>query len=405
MKRLPSLADEAWLKAPDVQRVLAALGDARIAGGAVRNALLGEPVADIDIATTLSPEQVMVAGEKAGFGVHPTGLAHGTITLTVAKRPFEVTTLRHDVETDGRRAKVAFTSDWAADAMRRDFTMNALYCDADGKIFDFVDGYKDVLKKKVRFVGLPSARIREDYLRILRFFRFHARYGKGAPDRAGIAACTRLRRGLTKLSAERIRQEVFKLLVAPRALPTLQIMQKHGILRVISPLLRDISGFGRMAAIDNLSSLVPDPLLRLQILAGDARPLADALRLTRHEQDRLDAITRNTAPNPMLRDQERQAILYHIGTECWRDSVRLAWARSRARLADEYWRDLLRLPDYWKPPVFPLTGKDVLAVGVKPGPQVGRLLGDLEDWWVAAGFKPSKDELTARLRNIAGEGG
>jgi tRNA nucleotidyltransferase/poly(A) polymerase len=181
-------------------------------------------------------------------------------------------------------------------------------------------------------------------------------------------------------------------------------MQKHGILRVISPLLRDISGFRRMAAIDNLSGLVPDPLLRLQLLAGDARPLVDALRLTRHEQDRLDAIARNAAPNPMLRDQERQAILYQMGAECWRDSVRLAWARSRARLADEYWRDLLRLPDYWKPPVFPLTGKDVLAVGVKPGPQVGRLLAELEDWWVAAGFKPSKDELIARLRNIAGVG-
>ena len=165
--------------------------------------------------------------------------------------------MRHDVETDGRRAKVAFTSDWAADAMRRDFTMNALYCDADGNILDFVDGYADVLKKRVRFVGMPSARIREDYLRILRFFRFHARYGKGAPDKAGLAACTRYRRGLKQLSAERIRQELFKLLVAPRAVPTLQIMQKHGILRVISPLLRDISGLKRMAAIDEKNGLAP----------------------------------------------------------------------------------------------------------------------------------------------------
>ncbi|MBL8908692.1 MAG: CCA tRNA nucleotidyltransferase [Rhizobiales bacterium] len=397
MKQLPSLRRQKWLKAPDVQRVLAALGDARIAGGAVRNALLGEPVADIDIATPLSPQDVMEIGEKSGFGVHPTGLAHGTVTLTLDKKPFEVTTLRHDVETDGRRAKVAFTSDWAADAMRRDFTMNALYCDANGKIFDFVGGYGDVLRKRVRFVGAPSARIREDYLRILRFFRFHARYGKGPPDKAGLTACARLRKGLTQLSAERVRQELFKLLVAARAVPTLEIMQKAGILRVISPLLCDIPGLKRMAAIDDKNRLAPDPLLRLQMLSGDARPLADKLRLTRKELSRLEGLGRHPPPTPKLREHERRAILHAMGEECWRDSVRIAWARSRAPLADKSWRDLLRLPDKWQAPVFPVKGADLVAAGVKPGPEVGRILSDLEDWWVAAGFKPGKDELIARL--------
>jgi len=397
MKELPSLKREKWLKARDVQRVLAALGDARVAGGAVRNALLGEPVTEVDIATSLSPERVMEIGKKAGFGVHPTGLAHGTVTLTLDKRPFEVTTLRHDVETDGRRAKVAFTSDWAADARRRDFTMNALYCDAEGNILDFVNGYADILKKRVRFVGTPSARIREDYLRILRFFRFHARYGKGAPDKAGLAAATRLRKGLQQLSAERIRQELFKLLVAPRAVPTLEIMQKQGILRVISPHLRDISGLKRMAAIDEKNHLVADPLLRLQILSGDAHPLADALRLTRKELTRLEALAKHTPPTPKLRDNERRAILHAMGEDCWRDSVRIAWAKSRAPLADKSWRDLLRLPDKWQPPAFPIKGADLVAAGIKPGPGIGRTLSELEDWWVAAGFKPGKDELIARL--------
>jgi len=397
MKGLPSLKRQKWLKARDVQKVLAALGNARIAGGAVRNALLGEPVTEIDIATALSPEKVMEIGEKSGFGVHPTGLAHGTVTLTLDKRPFEVTTLRHDVETDGRRAKVAFTDDWAADAMRRDFTMNALYCDAEGNILDFVDGYADIRKKRVRFVGTPSARIREDYLRILRFFRFHARYGTGAPDKAGLAAVTRLRKGLSQLSAERIRQELFKLLVAPRAVQTLQIMQKQGILRVISPLLRDVSGLKRMAAIDEKNKLAPDPLLRLQLLSGDARPLADALRMTRKELSRLDALGKHMPPTPELRVQERRAILHAMGEECWRDSVRIAWARSKSPLSDKTWRDLLRLPDKWQAPVFPVKGADLVAAGIAPGPEVGRVLRDLEDWWVAAGFKPGKDELIARL--------
>jgi poly(A) polymerase len=397
MKELPSLKRQKWLKAPDVQRVLAALGDARIAGGAVRNALLGEPVSEVDIATPLSPEKVMEIGEKSGFGVHPTGLAHGTVTLTLDKRPFEVTTLRRDVETDGRRAKVAFTSDWVADAMRRDFTMNALYCDADGNILDFVDGYADILKRRVRFVGTPAARIREDYLRILRFFRFHARYGKGAPDKAGLAAVTRLRKGLKQLSAERIRQELFKLLVAPRAVQTLGIMQKQGILRVISPLLRDVSRLKRVAAIDEKNNLAPDPLLRLHVLSSGALPLADALRLTRKEVARLEAVGTHMPPTPKLRDNERRAILYAVGAECWRDSVRIAWALSRAPLGDKSWRDLLRLPDKWQPPGFPVRGADLVAAGIKPGPEIGRILNALEDWWVAAGFKPGKDELVARL--------
>jgi poly(A) polymerase len=222
---LPSLAGAEWLGDPRLQRVLAVLakagGEARIAGGAVRNALLGEPIADIDIATTLSPEAVMKAAEADGLGVHPTGIEHGTVMLVAAGIPFEVTTLRRDVETFGRKARVIFTDDWHADAARRDFTINALYCSAKGEIFDPVNGYPDILQRRIRFVGDPEARIHEDYLRILRYFRFQARYGAKTRDAASLAACVKLSKGLERLSAERIRQELFKLMVARRAVPVL----------------------------------------------------------------------------------------------------------------------------------------------------------------------------------------
>jgi tRNA nucleotidyltransferase/poly(A) polymerase len=237
MKIPPSLGSEVWLNDGALRRVFNALeragGEARVAGGAVRNALMGEAVNDIDIATTLNPEQVMKAGEKARIGVHPTGIDHGTITLVVGGRPFEVTTLRVDVETFGRKARVAFTDDWQADALRRDFTMNALYCSRDGKIYDPTKGYTDILRKRVKFVGSPSARIKEDALRILRFFRFHARYGAGAPDAQGFAACVRHKAKLKGLSGERVRQELFKLLEAKRAAATIKLMAARNVLKVL----------------------------------------------------------------------------------------------------------------------------------------------------------------------------
>src|SRR6476660_4026477 len=264
MKTPPSLSSEAWLRDPALRRVFAALeaegGEARVAGGAVRNALLGEPVTDIDIATTLTPERIVRAGEKARLGVHPTGIDHGTITLVVIGKPFEVTTLRVDVETFGRKERVAFTDDWEADAKRRDFTMNALYCSADGKIHDPAIGYPDILRKRVRFVGSPAERIKEDHLRILRFFRFHARYGAGAPDGEGLAACIRYKSKLHALSRERIRQELFKLLEAKRASETVRLMAAHNVLKVLFAHASDLIMLGRMAKIDIAQGLKPDAL-------------------------------------------------------------------------------------------------------------------------------------------------
>jgi poly(A) polymerase len=392
MTKLPSLAAEAWLNEPALQRLFATLaaagGEGRVAGGAVRNALLGEAVTEVDVATTLSPEQVTAACAAAAMKVHPTGIEHGTVTVVVDHRPFEVTTLRHDVETDGRRAKVRFTDDWDADAQRRDFTMNALYCDAHGTVNDFVDGWPDVQRRRVIFVGDPEQRIAEDYLRILRFFRFHARYGHGAPDAAGLAACTRLKAGLDGLSAERIRQEMFKLMSAPGAVETLKLMAEQGILSQLLPYTEDWRVLQRLGA---------DPLLRLAVLAQDPRSMPERWRLSNHEAKRLEALASLLPPSPALRPTEQRAILYHMGPEAWRDLVQVAWARSDAAFGDAEWKTLLELPERWPIPVLPVSGRDLLAAGMSPGPEIGVILGKLEDWWVASDFQPSRDELLKRL--------
>ena len=392
MTKLPTLSDAPWLTEPALQRLFAALaaagGEGRVAGGAVRNALLGEAVTEVDVATTLSPEQVTVACAAAGMGVHPTGIEHGTVTVVVDHHPFEVTTLRHDVETDGRRAKVKFTDDWEADAQRRDFTMNALYCDARGTVHDFVNGWPDVQRRRVIFVGDPASRITEDYLRILRFFRFHARYGHGAPDAAGLAACAAMKAGLDGLSAERIRQEMFKLMVAPGAVETLRLIAEQGILSHLLPYTEDWRVLAR---------LPPDPVLRLAVLAQDPPAMPERWRLSNHEARRLEAIVSLLPPTPALRPQEQRVILFQHGAEAWRDLVHLAWARSDAAPEDAAWQDLLDLPDRWPIPCLPVEGRDLLAAGMSPGPEIGVMLKKLEDWWVASDFQPTRDELLKRL--------
>lgn len=391
-EKLPSLADAPWLQAPALRRVLQAIagagGEARVAGGAVRNALLGEAVTEVDLAATLSPEQVTEACVRAGMSVHPTGIDHGTVTVVADHHPYEVTTLRHDIETFGRHAKVQFTDDWEADAKRRDFTMNALYCDAQGRIYDFTHGYRDILLKRVIFVGDAAKRIEEDYLRILRFFRFHARYGDGAPDAEGLGACVGHRNGLDNLSAERVRQEMFKLLVAKGAVPTLQRMADCGILSHILPHTEQWRVLAR---------LPEDPLLRLAVLAQDPVAMKERWRLSNHEGKRLEAIVSFMPPSPALRPQEQRIILYQIGAEAWRDLVHVAWARSDAAMDDAGWKSLLELPARWDIPVLPVSGRDLLAAGMKPGPEMGTTLAKLEDWWVASDFTPTKQDLLSRI--------
>lgn len=399
-ERLPSLAGASWLTARPVRQIFEAIsaagGEARVAGGAVRNALMGELIGEIDIATTLTPEAVMEAGRAAGLGVHPTGIAHGTIMLVALGQPFEVTTLRVDVETFGRKARVAFTDDWEADARRRDFTINALYCSPDGEIHDPVGGYPDILAKKVRFVGDPEARIREDYLRILRYFRFESHYGGKTGDRASLDACVRLKDGLDRLSAERIRQEFFKLLVGKGAVPILPVMEERGVLAHVLPHTKGFGPIERMARIDRHWGLKPDPLLRLALIATDALGLRARLKLTNAEVERLTSLSTHSAPTPHLRPGERERVLYEMGQQAFRDGVRVAWARSSDPVDDAAWHELLELAQHWNRPQFPVRGSDLVARGLT-GPAVGETLRRLEDWWIASGFTPGRDELLARM--------
>jgi poly(A) polymerase len=385
---------DAWLKEPRLQdvmrQILLAGADIRVVGGAVRNSLLGVHISDVDLATTMRPEDVMKVCAKAGFGVHPTGIEHGTITIVNKGQVFEVTTLRRDVATDGRRAVVAFTQNWAEDAMRRDFTINALYCDVDGKTYDYTTGYKDIQRKRVRFVGEAEMRIKEDYLRILRFFRFHAIYGKGSPCPVGLAACVKLKTGLKKISAERIRQELVKLIVAPRSIDTLKIMATSGILKIILPYTEDWWALSRLPA---------DPVLRLYQLAKDPTLLKESLRLSNEVGLRLEKLNAVAELSPTFREKEQRAMLYRIGIASWKDAVQLAWARSSARMNSPKWAALLNLPQSWAVPQFPITGKDLIAVGVAPGPAMGDMLYQLEDWWVASDFAPSREELLQRIEN------
>jgi len=406
MTNLPSLADEPWLTAEPVQRLLALLsagdGEARVAGGAVRNALLGEKIADIDIATTLPPWRVTELVTRAGLSVHATGLAHGTVTVVVhvgdETHAFEVTTLRVDTETDGRRAKVAFTNDWVADATRRDFTINAMFCDADGTVHDPLGGYDDLVSRTVRFAGDPDARITEDYLRILRFFRFHARYGTGDMDGTALKACIDHKSALSHLSGERVRAEILKLLIARNAIETIAVMDRHGIFQCAFPAELRLAPLEHMRAIDDANDLPADGELRLCVLIDPHQAPLDRLRLSNEQRDRILTVPTDESLSPGLRDAERKIVLYQMGKDRFRDAVRCRWALSDDAIDDTGWLDLLRLPDNWPVPVFPVKGGDLIKLGINSGPELGDKLQALEDWWMAAGFPDDRNEILSQLQ-------
>ncbi len=403
---LPSLADRDWLSALATQKVLSVLAAAghegRVVGGAVRNALLGVPVVDVDIATAASPECGMEVMRAAGLAAIPTGIEHGTITVVCDGRPFEVTTLRRDVETDGRRAVVAYTDDWTEDARRRDFTLNALYCDASGRVHDPLGGYPDLAARRVRFIGDAGERIREDYLRILRFFRVHATYGAGPLDRDGLLAAERNRDGLARLSAERVRAELLRVLVAPGAVAAIDAMQAHGILSFVLGVAPRPGLLASLATIESRLALSPDAVLRLSALAlateDDKARLARRLRLSGAEQRDLLVLDRRWGDRMATAteaDQRRE--LFRLGAETWRRHVLAALAGGAA---PGQFDALYNLPEVWPPPRFPLSGKHVLALGLPAGRDVGALLAAAEDWWVAHDFPPD-DAVEAHLATLA----
>jgi poly(A) polymerase len=402
--------DAAWLQSPAISKVFAALAEggaeARVVGGAVRNALIDRPVKEVDIATTAPPDEVTRLALAAELGAHPTGIAHGTITVVADKQPFEVTTLRRDVETDGRHATVAFTTSWDEDAARRDFTINALYCAPDGTLYDPVGGLDDLRKRRVRFIGSPEARIREDFLRILRFFRFNAEYGNGHLDPAGLDATITLKDGLSLLSAERIRSEMLKLLAAPAAVNVLNVMYDSGILQLILRTRLEPDRIARLAAIEAALGEAPDPLTRLAALAvvqpGDAAFLAEQLKLSNAEASKLGvAATGDPGLDPASPETTARAALYKLGPEAFRRATRLAWARSGASPNASDWRARTLLPDRWKAPAMPFSGSDVLALGIAPGPAVGNVLQAFERWWIESDFPSDAERQSRVLKELA----
>ena len=401
-----TLAGAAWLQDPVLRDLLLALDpdQARIVGGAVRNALLGRAVTDIDIATTWRPEEVMARARAMGFSVHPVGLAHGSVVVAKDNRAFEVTTLRRDIETDGRHAVVAHITDWAEDARRRDFTINALYADIEGRIHDPVGGLADIEQRRVRFIGDPFQRIREDYLRILRFFRFFAQYAEGAADARALAAIEKLRVGLAWISKERIGAELRKLMVAPRALDAVELMLQTGVMHhLLSERCRhELTALRRMVEDDAAHDLAADWLLRLAALCGAARELKESLRLSRDAARRIGEVEALAREGPPATTEDWKALAWRHGKEVALDAARLMHAR--AVLDDAAFAKVLALLADFAPPAFLLRGSDVVALGIKPGEEVGRLLRAAEERWVAQGFQPpDRDGQLALLRAIMGE--
>ncbi len=394
---------------PGLGRVLDALDrdgeEARIVGGAVRDWLIGRGVrSDIDIATTATPEEVKRRARAAGLKAVPTGIEHGTVTLVAEGEPYEVTTLREDVETDGRRARVMFGRSWEHDAQRRDFTMNALYLTRTGELVDLVGGAADAEAGRVRFIGDADVRIREDYLRILRMFRFHAAFGKGPLDLEALAAAMRNRDGLSRLSRERVRAETLKLLVAPRAGETLADMQRAGLLEPVLGRPGDVDTFARLAEIEDGLGLPADGVRRLGALAvreeADAEALREGLRLSNAEAARLLALA-GPAPTPGMCEKGQKAFIYRMGRQAFQDRALIAFARSRAPLDDAGWRALSGIAADWPIPIFPLKAADFLALGLTPGPRLGAALKSAEEAWVEAGFPMNREALAIIARTAA----
>jgi len=404
------LSPQPWMTAEPTRKVMAALhaaGPARFVGGCVRDALLGRQIVDIDIATPLEPPAVIAALEAAGLRAIPTGVEHGTVTAISGGQPFEITTLRRDVETDGRRAVVAFTSDWAEDAQRRDFRLNALYLDEDGAILDPTgEGVADARAGRIVFVGEAETRIREDYLRILRFFRFYAWYGRGEADAAGLAACASLRAGLKGLSGERVSKELLKLLGADDPRPAVRLMAASGVLGELLPEARGLARFERLVEIETGQLFACDPVLRLAALlpddVGAVRAAAARLRLSNPMRDRLvAAVAGEPALSSWMSPREVRRAIYRLGGEAFRDRVRLAWAGAERTAVHPQWRMLYTYPDTWTPPAFPISGEDIKAAGVTEGPLHGRVRREVEDWWIDMDFTDDKLAAIERLKAVA----
>ena len=408
------------MQAVSTRAVIAALtakgAEVRFVGGCVRDAVLRRQIRDIDIATHDPPEQVMLLLEEAGIRAIPTGIAHGTVTAVIGKEHFEITTLRSDVETFGRHARVAFTDDWTIDAARRDFTINAMFCRPDGMIFDPFDGLNDLGAGRVRFVGNAMQRINEDVLRLLRYFRFHAHYGRPPADIDALAACRAQAHKLSGLSGERLCGEVMKLLQAPDPAGILLLMQGQQVLPHLLPEAQDFGRLRVLAFLETRGLVRPgigiDALRRLaSVLTADAAQaaaVAQRLKLSNAMTDRLIALAApGQLPDAAMDDRAIRRLLHRVGAPCFRDLVLLAWARRKATgdrmpaAESARWIDLLDQADDWRAKQLPVHGQDLIALGIPRGPRIGLLLANMEQWWEDGDYSANRDEALARLRVLA----
>ena len=398
------LHSQAWMVAPETQKVMQALlengGDARFVGGCVRNALANRRVVDIDIATPLLPEDVIERLKHHKIAYAPIGLKHGTVTAIVDGHPFEITTLRLDVQTFGRHAEVKFTDDWKTDASRRDFTMNAMFATVDGNIYDPFGGIKDLRNGTVRFVGYPEKRINEDVLRILRFFRFYAHFGRGEPDAAAIKACTAAAKQVTKLSAERIRQEALKLLESDNCAHTWRLMTECGVVTHFLPEATNIDVLENLVKFEALHECPAFAIRRLaallEVTDKGFKHVTKELKLSNDQSAQLTLMLHPEFNVSMQMDEVAvRKLVYKYGNDTARSLLLLSAAQTGDK---DSLRPLYHTATSFRVPVFPLRGDDVLKLGRKQGPDVGRTLKIIEDWWLSEDFKPDRSACLERLK-------
>ena len=422
------LSPQPWLRAPETLAVLSALtakgAEVRFVGGCVRDALANRPPqdtlsgaisGDVDLATPDLPETIVALLQDAGIKAIPTSIQHGTITAQIGDKKFEITTLRHDVETDGRRATVAFTDDWIADAGRRDLTINALSATPDGDIYDHYEGISDLAHGRIRFVGIAGERITEDVLRLLRFFRFYGLFGRPPPDQDALAACRTHADKLPGLSGERIRDEIFKILLVSDPAELAVMMRGLGVFEHILKEAGDVGQLRMTAWLETraikIATVAPNSLRRLAALidtdAEGAEDVANRLKLSNRQMLRLVTIVAPPVEiDPDMGGPAVHRALHRLGTDVVRDLILLAWAGELGitpRLPTartQAWIALLEDCDGWQPAGFPLTGEDVMAIGVTEGPHIGALMADVEDWWEGGDFSADRKACLDKLKSL-----
>ncbi len=415
------ITDTWWLTHDGIRQVFKTIeqadGDIRFIGGCVRDAIINRKTHDIDCATSLTPEQVIDAMRDAGVKVIPTGIDHGTVTVVLNDgKQIEVTTLRRDVETHGRHARVAYTDDWKTDAARRDFTMNAMSCDLSGQVYDPFGGASDIKQGNIIFIGNPVTRIQEDFLRILRFFRFYARFGQGDINADGLQAAIQFAPQMAKLSGERIRDELFKLMIATACVDAMTIMLENGILEPVLPYLSNLHRFKSMIEAEESTDMGADVIRRLAAICGDGEEAiqhtATRLRLSNDQTARLRAM--KIYPGKGSWPDIGPDIGPDRGLDKGLNKVReLIYRHGRKMVADQYCyqlaartgktqidEDIVSVIKNWTPPEFPLTGHDVMEGGVPAGPKIGKILRQVEDWWIDQDFEPDRTDCLEKLQHV-----